>query len=442
LENPIHEYDEDGTYDVELLAINECDTAVHGLSMDIYTLPTAGFSAAVTEGCADLIVEFENSSTENALDFQWFFPGAEPEISFEKNPEVIYFVPGLHTVTLIVSNPSGADTLMIEEFINIYPSPQPYFDYGVDSLTISFEDLSNHVDRYYWDFGDGQFDTTAQPVHTYAVDSSYEVTLMGMNECDTVWMTRRVATGGLPQTNFSVLGERLGCVPFSIELRNESEGNVEEYQWLFPGGSPDSSAAVNPSVTYDSTGIYSITLIAYNSNGSNQFTLQNAVRVIDLPSAEFSFAAQTDFTYAFESAIEGEEITDIQWFFGDGNTSNESDPVHTYEAEGEYEAMLVVSNLCGRDTATQVIQIQTTSVTSFEEQSILVYPNPAHDRVFISPWPAEAQIQIHNNLGAVEQLAPSRSDQFISVNHLPAGMYFLHIIRDQDRIVAPLIIQR
>ncbi len=442
-ESPTHEYTQDGIYDVELSAINECDTSNFSLSIEVFTLPTSDFSASVTEGCGDLVVEFQNSSTENALDFQWFFPGADPEVSFEENPEVIYFVPGLHTVTLIVSNPSGADTLMIEEFINIYPSPQPFFDYDVDSLTISFEDLSSYVDRYYWDFGDGQSDTTAQPTHTYAVDSSYEVTLMGMNDCDTVRLTRTVGTEGLPQAKFNVLGERLGCVPLTVELNNETAGDGIEYQWIFPGGSPDSSDAVNPSVTYDSAGIYPITLIAYNANGSNQFTLQNAIRVIELPSSSFTFSSQTDFTYSFQSEIEGEEITNVQWFFGDGNGSSEENPSHTFEADGVYDVMLVVSNICGNDTAGQTIQIQTTSVTSFEDKSLQVYPNPAQDRVFISPWPADARIEIHNSLGAIKEVwRPSSTNRYLSVHRLPAGMYFIHIIRDQDRITAPLIIQR
>jgi len=442
-ENPVHEYAQEGVYEVELLAINQCDTSNFSLSIEVFTLPTSDFSASVTEGCADLVVKFQNSSTENALDFQWFFPGADPEVSFEENPEVIYFAPGLHPVTLIVSNPSGSDTLVIEEFINIYPSPQPFFDYVVDSLTISFEDLSNYVDRYYWDFGDGESDTIAQPSHTYDVDSSYEITLMGMNDCDTVWITRTVGTEGLPQANFKVLGERLGCVPMTVELNNETAGDGIEYQWIFPGGSPDSSDAANPSVTYDSAGIYPITLIAYNDNGSNQFTLQNAIHVIELPSSSFIASSQSDYTYDFESEIEGEEISNIQWFFGDGSGSSEENPSHTFGADGVYDVMLVVSNFCGNDTSKQTLQIQTTSVTSFEEESIQVYPNPANERVYISPWPVEARIEIHNSLGSIKEIwRPSITDQYLSVNRLPGGMYFIHIIRDRDRIIAPLIIQR
>jgi len=230
-----------------------------------------------------------------------------------------------------------------------------------------------------------------------------------------------------------------------VELDNMSNGFVEEYQWLFPGGRPDTSQAEHPTVTYDSAGVYSITLIAYNANGSNQFTLQNAIRVIGPPTATFAVSSQSDFSYEFDSEVTGEEITGLEWHFGDGRTSTEENPSHTYEADGQYEVLLIVSNICGTDTARQLIEIVTTSINQGFESAheLLVYPNPARDRVNISPWPSDAQIEIHNNLGAIQQVWPADyRGQFISVSQLPAGMYFLHIVKSSDRLVLPLVIQR
>lgn len=440
---PEHEYMSDGVYEVEMWAINACDTNAVVSEVAVYTKPSADFSVAESEGCPSLTVIFENLSSPNATEYQWEFPGGEPAVSTEENPEVTYEAPGQYDVILIVQNPAGSDTLEMDQFIEVFPLPEPGFDYSVDSLTITFSNSSLHADSYLWDFGDGQTDTLEHPTHTYDRDSSYQVTLFAINDCDTITANREVGTGGLPRAQFQVLGERLGCVPFTVELENMTDGFVTEFQWILPGANPDSLQEEDPAVTYDSAGVYSITLIAYNANGSNQFTLQNAIRVIESPEVSFSVNEETDFTYAFESEVTGEEITDINWDFGDGNTSTAEHPTHTYSTAGEYEVILTVSNICGTDTARQVIEIVTTSLDQIAGQSLKVYPNPARDRVFISPWPEHSRIEVQNGLGGKVLIREAMDGpRFLRMERFASGMYFIHIITETDRMVLPVVIQR
>jgi len=47
-----------------------------------------------------------------------------------------------------------------------------------------------------------------------------------------------------------------------------------------------------------------------------------------------------------------------EWDFGDGTTSNEQNPVHSYDSAGEYNVSLTVTNDCGRSaTSTQCIKV-------------------------------------------------------------------------------------
>jgi PKD repeat protein len=48
---------------------------------------------------------------------------------------------------------------------------------------------------------------------------------------------------------------------------NESSSNALTFQWSFPGGAPAASNQPEPTVYYSVPGVYSITLIAYNSSG-------------------------------------------------------------------------------------------------------------------------------------------------------------------------------
>jgi hypothetical protein len=50
--------------------------------------------------------------------------------------------------------------------------------------------------------------------------------------------------------------------------------------------------------------------------------------------------------------------TDYYWSFGDGTTSNVSNPQHTYAVDGNYTVTLIASNECGDDTIQQIISVE------------------------------------------------------------------------------------
>lgn len=77
-----------------------------------------------------------------------------------------------------------------------------------------------------------------------------------------------------PTTNFNLPAS--SCAGAAQSLTNTTTG-AASYTWNFPGGSPASSNATNPSVTYSTTGIYSITLSA--QNGTTTTTLTKTISI-------------------------------------------------------------------------------------------------------------------------------------------------------------------
>jgi subtilisin family serine protease/PKD repeat protein len=51
--------------------------------------------------------------------------------------------------------------------------------------------------------------------------------------------------------------------------------------------------------------------------------------------------------------IENDNIVSCMWDFGDGNTSNSKNPVHTYEKTGKYDVQLIIDSPFGVDTITE-----------------------------------------------------------------------------------------
>jgi PKD repeat protein len=87
----------------------------------------------------------------------------------------------------------------------------------------------------------------------------------------------------------------------SVQFTDQSTREPVSWNWSFPGGTPSSSIEQNPSVTYNSTGTYSVTLTVTNAAGSNSLTRTDYIQVntpgyCSSQSTNFSFEYIQKFT--------------------------------------------------------------------------------------------------------------------------------------------------
>lgn len=88
----------------------------------------------------------------------------------------------------------------------------------------------------------------------------------------------------MPVARFNSSGN-IVCPGIPVQFNNQSLNNITSYQWFFPGGSPAQSTATNPSVTYNNTGQYDVTLIVSDGINTDSITLINYLDV-QTPSLE------------------------------------------------------------------------------------------------------------------------------------------------------------
>jgi PKD repeat protein len=358
--NPTHTYANNGNYTVTLTATNNCGPAAISQTVNIVLPPTAGFSANNTSGCAPLTVTFNNTSNF-ATSYAWSFPGGTPSTSTNANPTVVYSTAGAYNVTLIVTNSAGSDTLTLTNYISVAPQPVPGFTSSINGLTATFTNTSTNATSYLWDFGDNQTATLPNPVHTYAADGTYTVTLSATNGCGTVTTTQTVTIVTPPTAGFSA-NNTAGCAPLTVQFSNQSSANATSWNWQFPGGTPSSSTAQNPTVTYNAVGTYTVTLTVSNSAGQNTSTQTNYITVTTTPVAGFTFTT-TNATATFTNT--SNNATSYSWNFGDGQTSTLANPTHTYNEDGTYTVTLSATNACGTVTTTQTVTIVTPPSAGF-----------------------------------------------------------------------------
>jgi len=221
------------------------------------------------------------------------------------------------------------------------------------------------------------------PAHVYSTEGQYVVTLTVWNDCDTVQTSQLISIVFLPQAAFFVPDTIRDCGQATVTFDNLS-ANAQTYQWTFPGASPEQSMEATPTVQYAFSGNYAATLVAGNSVGLDTVTANFQVEVSAFPFGDFSFVVQADGSVQFSSTTQfGEQLL---WNFGDGSTSSEANPVHSYALSGNYLVTLSISNFCGASVLQYPVNIVLTSTTqtgNIPRQQVIIYPNPSAGEITI-----------------------------------------------------------
>ncbi len=351
-QNPGHTYTATGVYTVTLIITNAAgctDTLVRPNYIQVGDVPIACFSNNPSLVCINDPVSFTDCSI-NATD--WFWEFGDGGTSTQQNPNYTYGDTGCFTVTLTVSNFGCTDDTVITNAVCVLP---PVARFALNPAvgcavphTVFFTDQSILPDTWFWDFGDGNTSTAQNPIHNYVATGNYVVTL---TVTDTVTGCQDQATANvsisIPVADFS--GAPLfGCGPLTVNFTDASTGATG---WAWDFGDGGTSNQQNPTHTYQTPGIYTVTLTVTDANGcTDTRTRTNYVQVIG-PDVNFgadTLAGCIGLTVNFtDSTVFGAPITGWTWDFGDGNTSNQQNPAHTYTTAGNFDVSLTVTDVDG-----------------------------------------------------------------------------------------------
>ncbi|NII26543.1 PKD domain-containing protein [Pseudoflavitalea sp. X16] len=141
-----------------------------------------------------------------------------------------------------------------------------------------------------------------------------------------------------------------GCAPVLVNFKDASSGNPDQWEWDLGNGTI--SYFQHPSVTYFNPGTYTVKLTVRKNGRSATITKTQYITVYALPVIDFSYSATTgcyplkvDFTD--KSAPGSGTLSSHLWDFGDGIVDRSVNPGHTYQASGDYNISLQVTNSFG-----------------------------------------------------------------------------------------------
>jgi len=242
------------------------------------------------------------------------------------------------------------------------------YAYNLVPTTVRFLDHSTGTPplTYLWDFGDGASSTDTAPSHVYTKRGTYTIKLTVTNKygSSTEIKADYVSVGLAPVADFSS-DATTGNVPFAVKFTDRSIGHPTAWTWNFGDG--QGSAEQNPIHTYWAGGEYTVSLTASNEYGSSDKSKSQYIIAIPALKSKFSADPSTGkvpLTVKFTDLSLGNP-TSWKWDFGDGKTSSDKNPVHTFTTRGAFDVVLDVYREGIGSSSMQVIDVGGVPVADF-----------------------------------------------------------------------------
>ncbi len=354
-QHPVHEYQDTGWFDVQLITwSNTCADTIEYKKMVYIKPPIASFG--FTQNCSEkFTVDFKDQSI-GAVSYQWLF--GDGQSSSEVNPQHQYTKPGTYEVILNITNGSCThSTRQTVQVINEKANFRADATEVCKGTAINFSALKINADNiasWSWDFGDGTNATSAgNTSHQYLKAGNYTVSLSitDLLECTDTYSLLINVFGPTADFEPGVPGACLGESGISFKDLSSTDGNhaIIKWNWNFGDGTIDSNGFQPFNHYYQKAGEYKVALTVTDSYGCTDMISKAKSVIIAQPKADFLSADSiscTDKPIQFENLSTGYDLK-YQWQFGDGISADLTNPQHTYSNVGSYDIRLLVTDRYG-----------------------------------------------------------------------------------------------
>jgi gliding motility-associated-like protein len=369
-----HNYQKAGNYTISLMVKDNygCTDELIKNAAVIIAQPVADFYSADTMSCTGKNIAFINSSSASNVEYKWSFGDGQSSGSLD--PVHTYDAVGLYSIKLSLTDQYGCkDSLTKNNYINIsLPKAKFTVSDSVGScppLIVNFTSQSTGYVDLKWDFGDGNTSTLANPIHYYNSAGIFYAKLIatGPGGCTDTAIQRIIVKGPSGSFSYTPLS---GCNPLNVSF-NATTQNTTSFVWDFSDGNTFSGNGTSTTHDYIHAGEFIPKIILTDASGCNvPIVGQDTIRVYQV-TADFTSninrLCKEGYIQFTNKSISNDLITNFQWDFGDGSTSNEINPVHFYKRASVYTI-----------TLTAFTQSGCSSVISLKD-TITILPAPSID---------------------------------------------------------------
>lgn len=301
--NPIHTFSKPGTYNISLIATNNCGSDT--ISQKIIVLNKQKGSA-----CTIFSGVFESGSS----------CGNIPLSNFK--------------IVLLDTNN------------NIITSVLPVITKNDGTFSFTSDDLAN---------------INTKTRFSFATQNGLILEDVGYNTLEGWYQQQPIKLILLKVKGF-IGADSIKCVSDSVHFMSNVIGGIFPYIYSWSFGDGNTSNLANAVVKYEAAGVYTASLVITDSLGCKN-TTQETITIIDKPVTNFiasPTAGAQPLEVSFTNNTVGAGTINYFWDFGDSNTDTNANPTHVYQNEGIYNACLIASNQCGSNTSCITINVTTT----------------------------------------------------------------------------------
>lgn len=353
---PTHTYNAVGVYTATLTitTVNGCST-IDTVVITVGPHPTAMFTSSPDTICMHSPVTFTNQ-TVGGVTYIWDF--GDGGASTATSPTYTYAnSSGTYTVILHAYNMGCEDTFMKQNLITVHPPTSKFsiiFDCDTPLMVRFIDTASIGVTSRLWLFGDNTTSTDSLPIHTYATNGSYNVTLVTFNNIygcsDTLTLPIQLFN---PAPTF-VTADTAICKHDSITFNLTYPGSALTYDW-YVGNFALTDTTHDIGFTFHQSGIYTVRVVVTDLHLCKDTFTRNNYVLVAKPDAGFKAIPTlgcspllVQFTDT-STDVAGTNFVSHAWTFGNGNTTTvtTSGVSNLYNAPGVFDVSLIVTDNVG-----------------------------------------------------------------------------------------------
>jgi PKD repeat protein len=423
-----------------------------------YTATVTPAFSAISSICAGQSVSFADTSNFNPDNWLWSFPGGTPSTATTQNPTIQYNTPGSYDVVLSAWNLCDSATKTFTQYVTVGAgttltiSPATPKVCSGQTITLSVDGGGS---TFKWSPSTGLNMATGDSVMVTGPSSVDSVVYSVIDTSSSSGcpssgqVTVQIGGSTTPGKVTAVRDTICAGTPGNLLLINNSNNII---QW---------QSSVDDINFADAPGD---TLVGYKTNPLTQTTwyrvlvgtgncsaISDTLRLFVPPAltAYFSVAQTAGNTLTLNSDSSVGNIRSYHWDFGDGNTSTDKNPSHTFTKDTTYYVCLTLydgSNCSYTFCRYTTIADGVSMISANGNWS--VYPNPFGNYILINtiePGNAIEKVQVYDVLGR-EVLDKSIEKQqanplLVNMPFLAQGIYYLKIETNQANYIQKIIKQ-
>lgn len=401
--------------------------------LEIGANPDFSMNTEKSRGCDSATIFFSGElKTPDDLVFEWNF-GDDSPINNQQNPTHFYAKTGKYDVGLIITNQLNGCKVgyTIDEMVKIFPTPA--VDIAVDPEFCNDKAAEvfylQNIDSSYctWEFSGASIIGSGNDSITVNLEKQIATIRLQVEEfgCKSDWTETTAKRKPIFDISSDISD---GCQPLQVLMKASTSDENLEFIWL-----TDTliTTGVEQTFMLPRARKYDFILSASSAlTGCSDTLVKNDfVEVYPKPIAQFT----VDYPVAIIEQANlhffnrSEEVEIFNWNFGDGSSSIEENPQHTYTQLGKFPVELIVESEFGcTDTGMMNIEVLPFNVytpNAFRPDSDIP-ENREFMPVGVGVDPVGFQMQIFNRWGELifESYSPEQKWDGTTKNNNPAPM--------------------